>query len=142
MSKSERDMSKTWSGLPAPDGWSIFTSILDAHQPDTICGLHWIRLEGQKLSVMEDVTYKSDGNRWLHVSVAKPNGRMPTYEDLAVARRLFIGDRECYQVFPTQDHYVNFHNTLHLWACLDQPEGVLPRFEEQIMLNGESVLSV
>jgi hypothetical protein len=132
------DTTKTWSGLPAPQDWHIGEGIYDHHQPTVRTGHIWERLAGQRITVMEDVSIKADGRRWLHVSVAKPNDRMPTWEDLAVARKLFIGDRECYQVFPTEDRYINVHNVLHLWCCLDAPNGVLPHFEE--VVNG--VLSV
>lgn len=139
----EYDSSKTWSGLPVPTGWSIMGFIHRYHQPEEHCGYSWQRLMGQRITVMEDVSVKADGKRWLHVSVAKPNGKMPTYEDLQEVRRLFIGeDRESYMVFPPSERYVNFHNVLHLWSCLDQPTGVLPQFDEIITLNGEKVRSV
>jgi len=139
----EWDSSKTASGLPAPQNWHIVDFIHRWDKPEERCGYFWERMIGQRLKVMEDVTVKSDGKRWLHVSVSKPNGKMPTYEDVQEVRRLFISeDRECYQVFPTKDRYVNFHNVLHLWSCLDQPGGVLPHFEEEINLNGEQVMSV
>lgn len=140
---TEWDNSQTWSGLPGPQGWHITEFIHAYHQPEERRGYAWERMVGQRLSVMEDVTVKADGRTWLHVSVAKPNGKMPTYEDLAEARRLFIGEeRECYQVFPTKARYVNANNVLHLWACLSSPEGVLPHFEEEIKIGGVAVLSV
>jgi hypothetical protein len=139
----EWDSNKTASGLPAPDGWHITDFIHSYHQPEQRCGYFWERLTGQRLKVMEDVAVKADGKRWLHVSVSKPNHKMPTYDDLQEVRRLFIGeDRESYMVFPTKDRYVNIHNVLHLWSCLDQPSGVLPHFEEVISLDGEQVVSV
>lgn len=140
---TEWDESKTWSGLDAPQGWHIVDFIHLYHQPEQRCGYFWERMIGQRLKVMEDVCVKSDGKRWLHVSVSKPNGKMPTYEDLQEVRRLFIGEeRESYMVFPPAERYVNFHNVLHLWACLDQPAGVLPQFDEVISLNGEKMRSV
>lgn len=122
IAETERDLTKTHSGLPAPADWHVVEPWGD--------GLMWERMTGQRITVIEDITVKADGRRWLHVSVAKPNKKLPTYEDLETARKLFIGpDRECYQVFPTADRYVNIGQTLHLWACMEQPEGVLPRFE-------------
>lgn len=139
----EWDTTKTWSGLPAPQGWHIVDFIHSYHQPEQRCGYFWERMIGQQIKVMEDVSVKADGKRWLHVSVSKPNRKMPTYDDLQEVRQLFIGeDRECYQVFPTKDRYVNIHHVLHLWACLDQPEGVLPHFEAEIILGGEKMISV
>lgn len=90
----------------------------------------WQRMSGQAIAVIEDIGVKADGKRWLHVSVSKPNKKMPSYEDIQLVRKLFIGeDRECYQIFPSQDRYVNFFNVLHLWCCVDQPDGVLPHME-------------
>lgn len=114
--------SKTASGLPAPAGWHTV--------PWPGSGFMWERLFGSRISVIEDVDIKADGKRWLHVSVGAPKNKLPSYEDLQAARKAFIGeDREAYMVFPTKDRYVNIGNVLHLFACLDDPEGVLPHFE-------------
>lgn len=122
---TERDTTKTYSGLPAPDGWHIVEPWGD--------GLMWQRLFGQRITVIEDIAIKADGRKWLHVSVAKPNQKIPTWEDLQEARRLFIGeDRECYQVFPPQERYVNLGNVLHLWCCLSSPDGILPQFDDVV----------
>lgn len=119
---AEIDTTKTFGGLDVPRDWHIIERRED--------GIMWERLTGEPIKVIESVSIH-DGMRWLHVSVSKaPKRKMPTYEDIQVARRLFVGEhRECYQVFPTSDRYVNFHPVLHLWCCLDMPEGVLPRFE-------------
>lgn len=130
---SEWDTTKTCSGLEAPDGWYVVERRED--------GIMWRRVTGEPIKVIESISVQADGRTWLHVSVSKPSPKkMPTYEDLQEARRLFIGEhREAYQVFPTKDRYVNFFPVLHLWCCLDQPEGVLPRFEGEI---APGVLSV
>lgn len=135
----EYDSSKTFSGLPAPAYWHIVERRED--------GLMWQRLTGEPITVIES-TVEKGGQTWLHVSVAKPvkrNGqkKMPTYEDLQVARNLFVGEhRECYQIFPTSDRYVNLNPVLHLWCNLDSPEGVLPRFEGMTRIAGKETLSV
>jgi hypothetical protein len=132
---TERDTTKTCSGLPAPDGWHVLEPWGD--------GLVWQRLTGQAIKVIEDISVKADGKQWLHVSISKPNKKMPTYDDIQVARKLFIGEhRECYQIIPTQDRYVNFFNVLHLWCCLDAPDGVLPHMEDIVTLDGREVLSI
>jgi hypothetical protein len=126
----ERDTTKTYSGLVAPADWHIVQTWGD--------GLIWERTTGQRIIVIEDITVKADGKQWLHVSVSKPNKKIPTYEDLQMARTLFIGDRECYQVFPTADRYVNIANVLHLYCCMEQPEGVLPHFDG--VINGVTTI--
>lgn len=126
----EIDMTKTWSGLPAPNDYHIIDAVWDHHPPHKRCGHKWERLFGQRITVIEDITVKADGRRWLHVSVAKPNGKMPTYEDIQEVRRLFIGkQRECYRIYPIKERYINFAHVLHLWSCIDKPDGVLPHME-------------
>jgi hypothetical protein len=128
------DLTQTWSGLPAPPDWHIVEGIYSYHEEGhPRCGHKWERLIGKQMSVLEDVSVKADGKRWLHVSVGNRKDNMPTWEDLLVVRKLFIGKhRECYQVFPTEDRYVRAHNVLHLWCCLDSPDGVLPHFEVKL----------
>ncbi len=131
----ELDSTKTWSGLPAPANWHIIERRQD--------GLMWQRLTGEAIKVIESSKVEPDGRLWLHVSVSKPKKKMPTYEDLQTARKLFIGEhRECYQIFPTGDRYININPVLHLWCCLSLPEGVLPRFEGMVVLGGVKQLSV
>lgn len=131
----ELDTTKTYSGLPAPDHWHIVEPWGN--------GIKWERLIGERITIIEDITVKADGKRWLHVSVGRPKNKMPTLGDLYTARKLFIGeDRECYFVFPTKERYVNIGNVLHLWSCLDEPDGVLPHFEGMVNLGGVTVMSV
>jgi hypothetical protein len=110
MKTSIYDNSKTWSGLEAPEDWHIVE-----RRPD---GLLWQRLTGEAIKVMESTSMKADGKLWLHVSVSKPSKtKMPTYDDIQVMRRLFIGEhRESYMVFPTKDRYIDINPVLHLFA--------------------------
>jgi len=125
MTTTEIDLTRTWSGLPAPDYWSMIERRTD--------GYMWQRLQGEAIKVIESTKVESDGCTWLHVSVSKPTKKMPTYEDIQTARRIFIGEhRECYQVFPPAERYVNINPVLHLWTCLDHPEGVLPQFDKVV----------
>jgi hypothetical protein len=117
------DLSKTMSGLAAPDYWAV-----TERRPD---GLMWQRLRGEAIKVIESIAIETDGRRWLHVSVSKPSkAKMPTYEDIQTMRKLFVGEhRECYMVFPPAERYVNINPVLHLWTCLDAEKGVLPQFD-------------
>ncbi|OLD63931.1 MAG: hypothetical protein AUF65_00860 [Chloroflexi bacterium 13_1_20CM_50_12] len=123
---------ETFSGLPAPRDFHIIE-----HHAD---GLAWERLVGERITVIESVAVRSDGKRWLQVSVAKPNKhKMPTYDDVQLMRKLFIGeDRESYMVFPPKDRYVNINPVLHLFCCLNEPDGVLPHFEG--IINGKMTI--
>lgn len=119
----ERDLTKTWSGLPAPRDWHVIDTRGD--------GLAWERIVGSRLYVIEDICTKEDGRRWLHVSISKHNGKMPNWDDIQTMRVLFVGEhRECYMIFPPKERYVNIHVAcLHLWCCLDAEKGALPQFD-------------
>ena len=127
----ENDDSTTVSGLPAPDYWICIDRRQDS---DGVYGRAWQRTRGEAIRVIESVVTKPDGKQWLHVSVSKPNRKMPTWDDVKTLRECFVGEhRECYMIFPTQDRYVNIHpGVLHLYCCLDQPNGVLPNMEGEV----------
>jgi hypothetical protein len=133
----EIDTEKTIGGLQAPADWHI----IQKFGPE---GMIWERLFGNPLRVIETIADKEDGRNWLHVSVSKRNKKIPSYDELAEVRRIFIGkDRECYMVWPPNDRYVNLHPAvLHLYCCLDEPHGVLPHFEGKINIGGEEILSI
>ena|SRR6266566_30072 len=125
---SEYNPNETLGGLPAPHGWYILERIKDY-------GLAWRRTIGESLTVIESTAVKDDGRMWLHVSLSKPNSKkIPSYEDIQLLRKLFIGeDRECYLIFPPKARYINIHpGVIHLWACLYEPDGVLPHMEGDI----------
>lgn len=128
----------TVSGLPIPPYWSLIDM---ARDEDGIYMKSWRRLQGEAITVIETIATKEDGKSWLHVSVAKPNQRkMPTWDDIQTLKRDFVGEhREAYMVFPTKDRYVNFFDVLHLFCCLDAPDGVLPHMEGVIEGLGLSV---
>ena len=83
------------------------------------------------MSVIVSGAVERDGNRWLHVSCARPD-RLPTWDDLTFVKATWIGpDRYALQVFPPVTRYVNIHPfCLHLWHCLDG--WPLPEFSGQI----------
>lgn len=124
-------METTVSGLPAPLYWMCIDRQRDE---DGIYGAAWERTQGHTLRVIESICKREDGRTWLHVSVSKPNRKIPTWEDVQTMRLAFIGEeRECYMVFPTRERYVNIHpGVLHLYCCLDQPEGALPHMEGEV----------
>lgn len=102
------------AAFPPPDdlpaGWRLVRPSID--------GYHVVSAD--RLSVIVSGSVEADGQRWLHVSYARPN-RMPDYNDTTRVRRLFLGEeRYCCAVWPPRDRYVNHHRyCLHLWACLD-----------------------
>ena len=74
---------------------------------------------------------EEDEKRWAHASCSR-KARMPSYDDLALVKRVFIGPgRFAYQVFaPASEHYSLHPFCLHLWACIDAGErgAMLPDF--------------
>ena len=132
----EIDTRKTISGLPAPNYWHI------ADRSPSL--LIWQRLQGGPLQVFESIKTDDQGRRWLHVSVSRaPKRQLPSYDDLQLVRRLFVGEeRECYMIFPPKDRYVDINPVLHLWTCLDQPDGVLPRFENVVTIDGKEIVDL
>ena len=129
------DTLHTLTGFDAPRDWSL----VEWKRDDLgLYFMHWVRIFGKKLSVIETADYKSDGRLWHHVSVATPKKNvLPSWQDVAEIRKLFIGEeRESYIIFPTKERYVNIYDVIHLYCCLDAPGGVLPSMEGEITIGG------
>lgn len=64
----------------------------------------------------------SNGGGWEHVSVHRPNGKMPTWEEMCAIKKLFFNDEETViQYHPKKSTYVNIcDNCLHLWRPIDK----------------------
>lgn len=78
-----------------------------------------------------------DDRRWLHISVSrrgkgvgglKPETKMPTYDDLKLVKRIFVGPKgKAIEIHAADKEHINFHPCVrHLFACLD--ENPLPDF--------------
>lgn len=69
--------------------------------------------------IISELKY-SDEKWWRHVSLSRKS-RLPTWEDLKMVKRVFIGkDKKAIQVFPAEDEYVNIHPyVLHLFSPID-----------------------
>ena len=95
-----------------PRGWA--RSVLH----ETSNGAGWRSMSG--IAVMLSGSRELDGRRWIHVSASRRD-RIPSYDDLALVKRLFVGDeRQAVQVFAPRSEHVNLHRyCLHLWCCLD-----------------------
>lgn len=71
------------------------------------------------LKVIISGAFEKDMKPWIHVSVSRKS-RIPTYDDLVLVKRLFIGnDKQAIQIFPPVEKHVNIHPyCLHLWHCV------------------------
>jgi hypothetical protein len=80
------------------------------------------------LRVIVSAMRYGDGRNWIHFSMSRRDGKLPSWEDLRAAKDIFIGkDKKAIQVLPPEDQYVNQNpGVLHLFCCLS--EDVLPDF--------------
>lgn len=71
------------------------------------------------LFVIQSIAVEDDKNTWMHTSFSRKS-RMPTYDDMAMVKRLFIGDdQKAIMIFPDKAHHVNIHNfCLHFFTPL------------------------
>jgi hypothetical protein len=117
--------------ISVPPGWKVAQIAQDGVA---------FRIPGGRF-VMSSVERRADdGHLWMHLSQSHPS-RLPPRPELVEMRDALLGsDVECYQVCPPASRYVNLNErVLHLWACLDKPEGVLPRFEGEVEGVGRSI---
>ena len=112
-----------WLSRELPKGWELRSGGQPADD-----GARWYH-RGLGLAVIESFALEADGRRWHHVSVSR-RSRCPTWDEMCLAHRLFIGDEvAAYQVHVPRSRWISIHPfCLHLWACLDAPAGVLPDF--------------
>lgn len=105
--------------FPTPNGWRVISRAAD--------GVAWRVPGGLRVIASRE---RHDDKVWVHLSMSHKS-RMPTWPELVMMRDAVLGpDVEAYQICPPRSNYVNLHkDVLHLWACEDQPNGVLPRFD-------------
>lgn len=103
--------------IKTPPGWDVKRKLED--------GKSYMN-KSLGLYVIVSGAVELDGKRWIHLSVSRKS-RIPTYEDIALAKKLFIGrERKAIQVFAKESEHVNIHPyCLHLWSC---DEEILPDF--------------
>lgn len=66
---------------------------------------------------------------WHHVSLSVRSRRLPTWDELAEIKDLFVGNNaEAYVVLPPTEVYINDAPVLHVWCCTSMLKGVLPDF--------------
>lgn len=105
-------MSWLLDGNPPPMGWKEL-----APPPGPLTESRCFVSQDGGLRVITSEETHEDGKAWLHVSMSR-RSRMPTYDDLATVKRVFVGDDlPAYQIFPVRKEHVNLHEyCLHLWA--------------------------
>ena len=63
------------------------------------------------------VCIASNGGGWDHVSIHRPNGKLPTWDEMCAIKDMFFDEDEVVvQYHPRKSEYVNIHEgCLHLW---------------------------
>lgn len=116
-----------------PDGWLPPEAPVAWHRLEVRIDGASYRNYTSHLTAIISGQVELDGRGWVHLSIAHPK-RMPSYEELKIAKERFLGDVMAYQVFAPRSEHVNLHSrALHLWHCLDGP--ALPDFTR----GGESI---
>lgn len=82
--------------------------------------------DGEYGSIVITQAPRSDGNEWLHASLAWRNV-MPSYDELQLLHRAVFGRRRySYQVFAPESQHVNIHeHALHLFGRVDGTDALL-----------------
>lgn len=71
----------------------------------------------------------SNGGGWEHISVSRPNGKTPTWDEMCVIKDMFFtADEVVVQYHPKKSEYVNVHEgCLHLWRPTEDTLPTPPR---------------
>lgn len=89
------------SDLAPPDGWS----------PRVLQPV-WLR---GRLRILASAEHHG-GDTWLHVSVSRDDGKLPTWANLCAVRRMFFAPSACVvQVLPPESEHFTLAEVLHLW---------------------------
>lgn len=89
--------------------------------------------EHDYIRVLVSPWIEPDGVEWIHASISRSDGSMPTYDNMvSLHRACFTDERGClgyaYQVFAPPQRHININpNVLHLWGRRDGQAG-LPDF--------------
>ena len=112
-----------------PDDWHFIDYWERGHVFRHKCGL----------CLIIDCEEKTDGKRWVHVSVSRKDWD-PSHLDMMRAKLDFLGDHYAYSVYPPDEKYVNVHkHCLHLWALAEGDGRALPEFSEELPAIGRSI---
>jgi hypothetical protein len=112
-----------WAGaLALPNGWLEVRNLPPQFEGQRA----WQHIDGR---CVIGTVGAHDVRWWLHVSVSRAK-YIPSYDDLADVKRVFVGDAlQALQIFPRAKQHVNIHPyCLHLWACLEPEGDGLPAF--------------
>jgi hypothetical protein len=102
-----------------PGHWRRVSGIAHPFTPGAQAAHGWQHAL-MSLTVFRSRSTVESGDKWIHVSVSRPD-RLPTWAELSKVKDEFIGpNREAYQVLAAAEDHVNLHSyCLHLWAPVD-----------------------
>jgi hypothetical protein len=108
------------TAIICPNGLIIHPAVTILDQSmDGYAAEHW------PLRFIVSLAKEQDGKRWLHASVSRVGGGMPSYDDLKKLKEYCIGEtRTALQVFPPKAKHIDLAGphgveVLHLWSCMD-----------------------
>lgn len=104
-------------------------------------GQAWQRpIAGAPFTVIWSLAHEDDARLWLHVS-ASHRTRLPTWDEMAMVKRLFVGpERWACQLHPPEAEHVNLHSrVLHLWAPWYPEHRPLPDFTHEVPGGGRTL---
>lgn len=123
IAREQRDETKHVAGWQAPDAPDEWEEI----DRDVAGGTRYRNRKRGWVAILS-CGIERDGRAWLHLSLSH-RIRVPRWSELVDAKRLFLGDREAYQVIPPKARYVNIDSrVLHLWTLLETGASALPDF--------------
>lgn len=94
------------------DNWSTPTQYAG-------CGWSYSHLSGTATVIVSSGLF-DDGQQWVHASIARADGTLPTYPDLTQLARAVWPTGYAFQVFAPPDRHINIHpSALHLWGLID-----------------------
>jgi len=107
-----------------PGHWRLAEAIRWPPGSGNIAG-HLFEHKLTELRVIRSFSTIKGGEKWVHISVSRPD-RLPSWEELTKVKNEFLGeDVEAYQVLPRKEDYVNTHRyCLHLWMPADKKRRV------------------
>lgn len=84
------------------------------------------------LNVIRSMSTFKNGEKWIHVSLARPDA-LPSWADVAKVKEEFIGPfREAFHCLPSKESAIDFKVfCLHIWSPTD-PEFELPNLMKLI----------
>jgi hypothetical protein len=92
--------------------WSLRACLIDG----------WLMRTDTRMTIYASGAVKSDGRRWLHLSMSYAD-RLPSYSEMTATMRAIMGNDAVaihFLALESQSEWINVHEfCLHWWHCVD-----------------------